>query len=158
MTVPIPTLMRHVHALRRPRRTATVMLLVWLLATFASWANACLVQPPTASSAQGPHRWVGVAEATHGAADDAVAAADRTRAPDPGPQACASFCETEQSIVAKAQPSKNDLGADQAVLPSSAVDGWTAFTPGRSELRWRPFAAPPPPGTPVVIAFLRLTL
>lgn len=75
--------------------------------------------------------------------------------PDPARQACASFCKTEQSMVAKPQPSKGDRGAAVGVPLPAVREGWPAFKPGRSEPRWRPLAAPPP-GPPVAIAFLRL--
>jgi hypothetical protein len=149
--------MRHLLRLHRPRRIASVMLFVWLSAVFVSWANACLVQPSAASAdARSQHVQTGV-EAGHGVAHDA-AGAGRAPGSDPTQQVCASFCETEQRIVAKAQPSKSDAGADAVVLPLAAVDGWPALVSGRAEPRWRPLAAPLPPGPPVAIAFLRLTL
>lgn len=133
------------------------MLFVWLFATLASWANACPLQPSAATAAPPEyHQRIG-ALAHGGAHHDATAKAGATDEPDPARQACASFCETEKSIVAKAQPSKGDVGAD-AALPLPVVHArWPALTPGRTEPRWRPHAAPPPPGSPVAIAFLRLT-
>ncbi|MCW5664084.1 MAG: hypothetical protein KIT35_09635 [Piscinibacter sp.] len=141
---------------QRPRRIASVMLLVWLFATVASWAHACLVQPSAVMAGVPEHHphsiagapAVGHVVAPHGTADE----------PDPARQACASFCESEQNIVAKAQPSKGDGAAVAAVLPPAAFDGWPALAPARAGPRWRPLAAPPPPGPPVAIAFLRLTL
>jgi hypothetical protein len=134
--------MTPVKCIQRPRRIATAMLFVWLLATFASWAHACLV-PPSAATAnlRGHHLQTG------GAHD-----------PDPARQACASFCETGQSFVAKAQPAKADSGADALMPLPVAIAGWPAPAVRRTEPRWRPLAAPPPPGLPVAIAFLRLTL
>lgn len=134
------------------------MLFVWLFATVASWAHACLLQPSAATAAPTEHH-PRIGARAHGGADhDAAAEAGATDEPDPARQACASFCETEQSIVAKAQPSKGDGGADAAVPLPAVHEGWPAFTPGRTEPRWRPLAAPPPPGPPVAIAFLRLAL
>ena len=143
---------------QRPRRIATVMLVAWLLATLASWANACLVQPSAeAGSTRGhPER---VSAYDHPGADHHAAA--QTRAPsesDPARQVCASFCDMEQNIVAKGQPSKGDGAADAALAPPVAFTAWPSLTLRRTEPRWRLRAEPPPPGLPVAIAFLRLTL
>lgn len=143
---------------RRPRtrRLASAMLFVWLFATAMSWANACLLQPATATAAL-PEHHQRIDVRGHGGADHhAAAEAGATDEPDPARQACASFCETEQSIVAKTQPSKGDGGADVGVPLPAVREGWPAFTPGRTGPRWRPLAAAPP-GPPVAIAFLRLT-
>lgn len=144
--------------LRQPRRIAATMLIVWLFATFASWANACLVQPSAvAANPLEHHRRLGPG-AYSGGDHHAAAQTRGTDDPDPARQACASFCETEQSIVAKAQPSKGDIGSDAAMPPPATSGGRPALTAGRTEPRWRRLAAPPPPGPPVAIAFLRLTL
>jgi hypothetical protein len=149
------------HRLRfsRHRQIASVMLFVWLFAVFVSWANACLVQPSAATvHGRGHHELGGGVHDAAAAAHDAAAGIDATDQPDSAKDACASFCEAEQSIVAKPQPSKGDGAADGAALPACAFEGWPAFLPGRAEARWRPIAAPLPPGPPVAIAFLRLTL
>jgi hypothetical protein len=142
----------------QPRRIATAMLLVWLFATFASWANACLVQPSAAPASPREHHQRLGASAHPGGDHHAAAETRGTDGPDPATQACASFCEAEQSIVAKAQPSKSEMGTDAQTPAPAAFDGWPAFTAGRTEPRWRPLAEPRPPGPPVAIAFLRLTL
>lgn len=134
------------------------MLLVWLLATFASWANACLLQSSAAAANVPGHvERVGFAldaDTAHAAA----AGVGPTRELDPAQEACGKFCETERNIVAKAQPAKGEAGADAPVLPLATLGGWPAFTPERAGPRWRPPSLPPPPGPPVAIAFLRLTL
>jgi hypothetical protein len=143
---------------RRARRIASTMLLAWLLATFASWANACLVQSSIATLHAPFHleRFGSAADydAAHGEAAVAAPASEF----DPALQACLSFCETEQSLVAKAQQAKGDDGANVPLLPPSGLGVWLAFTRVWSEPRWRPLAEPPPSGPPVAIAFLRLTL
>ena len=149
--------MRHLMNLHRPRRIASAMLLVWLFAVFASWANACLVQPPAQPAAAQAHHGQTAAGADHGGASEA-AVGDAAQGADPAQALCADFCETEHSIVAKSQPSKGEVAADPALFPPTAIAGWPAFVPGRLDPRWRPLAAPPPPGPPVAIAFLRLTL
>jgi hypothetical protein len=154
-TIRLP--MRPMTRLRRPRRIASVMLFVWLFATVASWAHACLVQPLAATAESREHRpHQGAGTALRGD-HHAAAAAGETGAPDAARQACASFCETEQNLVAKAQPSKGDGGADLAVAPPAALAGWPA-NGFRAEPRRRAPAAPAPPGPPVALAFLRLTL
>jgi hypothetical protein len=149
--------MPRAQCLHQPRRIATVMLLVWLFASFASWANACLVQPSAAAADAREHRQGSGASEHPGGDPHAAAQTQGTDPPDPARQACASFCETGQSIVAKAQPFKGDMGSDATMPPPAALVGWPAFTAGQTAPRWRPLAAPPPPGPPVAIAYLRLT-
>jgi len=151
-----PLFMSTSKLLPRPRRIAAAMLFLWLFATFASWANACLVQAPAAAEGQAEHHLridAGADVLAHHAATDAAGADDH----DAAMQSCISFCELEQSIVAKAQPTKADAGADPG-MPPPGLGSWPTQTPDRVEPRWRPRAAPPPPGLPVSIAFLRLTL
>ena len=130
------------------------MLFVWLFAVAASWANACILQPESPSD----HHARSVLVVPHGSSHEAAADANGAHAPDPVLQACASFCETEQNIVTKAKSTKADGAAELSALVAHVVACWPAFTPDRAEVRWRPLAAPPPPGPPVVIAFLRLTI
>lgn len=139
------------------RRIASALLWVWLFATVASWAHACLLRPRAATAALPEHHQPIDARTHGGAGHGAAAEAGATDESDPGRQACASFCETEGSIVAKAQPSKGDGGADAGVPLPGVRESRAAFTPGRTGPRWRPLAAAPPPGPPVAIAFLRLT-
>ena len=130
------------------------MLFVWLFAVVASWANACILKP---ESSVDHHQRSGLV-APHGAVHEAAADASAAQEPDPAQQACASFCDTEQSIVTKARTAKGDGAAEPPALVAQVFASWPAFTPGRTALRWRPLAAPPPPGPPVAIAFLRLTI
>lgn len=131
------------------------MLFVWLFAVVASWANACILQPERSRD----HRdRSAVVAPPAGPSPDVAADARGTHESDPARQACASFCETEQSIVTKTQPGKGDGCLESSALVPLDVACWSAFTPGHAEVRWRPLAAPPPPGPPVAIAFLRLTL
>jgi hypothetical protein len=153
--------MRPLMHLLPPRRIASAMLLVWLFAVFASWANACLVRPGAQSGA-----YPTASRGFHGHADAGVRHGDPHRHADVAPtkgagsaqEVCAEFCEAEQRIVAKPQPSKGDGAADPLLFLPTALSGWPAFLPGRLDPRWRPLAAPPPPAAPVAIAFLRLTL
>ena len=149
-----PRPMRRLMHLRQPRRVASAMLFVWLFAAFASWANACLVQPADrAATARGHHAPAGAgALAPHVPAEAGAA-----QGSDPAQEVCAEVCAGGQSLVATPQSAKGEGAADATLWPATAVVAWPAFTAGRSVPRWRPLAAPPPPGPSVVIAFLRLT-
>lgn len=130
------------------------MLFVWLFAVVASWANACILQ---SESSSGHHARRGFV-VPHGSSHEAAAGANGTHEPDPALRACSSFCETERNIVTKAQSAKADGAAEQPALGAQVFACWPAFTPGRTEVLWRPLATPPPPGPSVAIAFLRLTI
>lgn len=130
------------------------MLLVWLFAVVASWANACILQP---ESSRDHHARSGVV-AARATGHEAAADASGSHEPDPAQQACASFCDTEQSLVTKAQTAKGEGASEPSAPVAQVVASWPAVVLARAELRWRPLAAPPPPGPPVVIAFLRLTI
>ncbi len=130
------------------------MLFVWLFAVATSWAHACVLQPERPSD----HHARGDFVTPHGLSHEAAADGNGTLETDPALQACASFCDTEQNIVTKAQSTKTDGAAELPALVAQVFVCWPAFTPGRAEVRWRPLAAPPPPGPPVAIAFLRLTI
>jgi hypothetical protein len=149
--------MRPLIRLHQPRRIASALLFVWLFAVFASWANACLVRPVVqAARAGGQH---GLAHAASSHADAHLPAAHgASHDPDPAQEVCADFCDTGQSVVANPQPSKGDGTAEPVLFPPPTHAAWPAFSAGPHDRPWRPLAAPPPPGLPVAIAFLRLTL
>lgn len=149
--------MRPLMHLHQFRRTASALLFVWLFAVFASWANACLVRPVAQAVPTGGQRGLAPAGASH--ADTHLPAADgASQDTDPAQEVCADFCDTGQSLVANPQPSKVDGAADPVLFPSSAHAAWPVFNAGPLDQPWRRLAAPPPPGPPVAIAFLRLTL
>lgn len=133
------------------------MLFVWLFAVFASWANACLVQPAGQSATVRGHHKLADAGAAQGDAH-IVAAGGTTHDSDPAKELCADICDTGQSIVAKPQPSKGEGPADPSLFLAIAPAAWSAFVPGQLDPHWRPLAAPPPPRLRLAIAFLRLTL
>jgi hypothetical protein len=140
----------------RPRRIASAMLFVWLFAVFSSWANACLLQAAAAPVIAHGHQGERGASAGHANAHEA-AAGGAAHGSDPAQEVCASFCETEQGLVASPQPPKGEGAAEAALFPPTALASWPAFVAGRVDPRWRPLAAPPPAGPRVAIAFLRLT-
>lgn len=134
------------------------MLFVWVFALVASWVNACILQPSGATADRREHHQRITVTAHHGSIPEGAGGASGTDEPGPAQEACASFCDTEQRIVAKAQPSPGDGAADPFALAAPVFAHRPALAPGRADRRWRPLAAPPPSGPPVVIAFLRLTL
>jgi hypothetical protein len=148
--------MRTENRLPPRRRLALAMFLLWLFATVASWANACAVPAPAPTLHAHAHH-AGISKSAQ-PADDRHSPSEACAAdmPDPAEPACASFCDTARSIVAKAQPSKGDAGDATALPPGSATGIWPAPRAPRAEPRWRTLATPPPPGPPVAIAFLRL--
>lgn len=131
------------------------MLFVWLFAIAASWASACILRPSAA--AQGSHEHHASHDLMTGGSHGQAGGGGHSDAPDPAPQACASFCDNGQSIVAKAQPAKGDGAAHQAALAARPDICWPALPLPSAEIRWHPMPAPLP-GPPVAIAFLRLTL
>lgn len=137
---------------QQTRHIASAMLFVWLFVVAASSAHACMVQPG------GPidHHARGVVVVSLDSGHEADA--NGTHGPDLALQACASFCETGQNTVTKVESTKADDAGELPGLVAQVFVCWPAFTPGWTEVRWRPLAAPPPPGPPVVIAFLRLTI
>jgi hypothetical protein len=140
------------------RHIASVMLFVWLFAMVASWANACILQPSGAVATLHGHHERGNLAAHHDFDHASAAGTSAAHETDPAQEACASFCDTEQSIVAKAQPAKGEGPTEQASCPAQVFASWPAVLPDRADVRWRPVAAPLPPGPPVVIALLRLTI
>jgi hypothetical protein len=129
------------------------MLVVWLLSIGAGFVNACLVQ-----GGLGPHGLAGLRESppgghvpAHAASDAAVGHDGRDTAAD----ACLSFCDSEQGTIPNLKlPAFGDLDADQTAL------AWVAppWSTDRRPARGRHPTAQPPPGLPVAIRFLRLTL
>ncbi|MDP3136871.1 MAG: hypothetical protein Q8N17_11145 [Burkholderiaceae bacterium] len=140
------------------RHIASAMLFVWLFAVVASWANACVLEPRGSAKSSRVHGERNDPPAQRESAHEGAAGTRGELPGDAALQACASFCDTGQNIVAKAQPGKSDGIAEQVALVAVVSAGWPAFTPRRADAHWRPIAAPPPPRLPVFIAFLRLTI
>lgn len=131
-----------------------MMLFVWLFAVAASWANACILQ----LEGPGEHHLRSALTVPHAPGNDHDAGAGGSNESAPAVQACVSFCDTGQSIVAKAQPAKGDSADYPSAVIVQPGAAWPAFAPGLAQVRWRPLAVAPPPGPPVAIAFLRLTI
>ncbi|WP_137895350.1 hypothetical protein [Ramlibacter sp. 2FC] len=142
---------------RSTRRTAAVMLLVWLLALATGMANACLLPSPSTSDR---HAAAGLsAPVAPGQAEGAPATeqtCEHDAAAAHAKAACQSFCAAESLGLVNPQGAKTATAAD---LPLHLVRGEglpvapaTRFTP-------RPSPGVPPGGQPpVAIRFLRLTI
>ncbi|ODV00134.1 MAG: hypothetical protein ABT20_16240 [Rubrivivax sp. SCN 70-15] len=128
------------------------MVFVWLFGFVVSLANACILQLPTRQPATERH--------AHGAVDlidgrstlDADTGRDEH---DVGKQACKSFCDAEQAVVAVAKPQE----VIKVLMPLVADAFLGIAAPaGRDRVLWYPLAVPLPPGPSVAIRFLRLTI
>lgn len=138
---------RHAH---RTRNIARVVLFAWLFAVMASLANACVLS--------GDERSQGL-EYPHSTGVDSHARqlshAGEHHGSSPAEEACKGFCDLEQSAVLKA-PSSGAL--DLATPPLSKIDIWSTLpTPASVRVALAAYGEPPP-GPPVAIRFLRLTI
>jgi len=139
---------------RSTRRTAAVMLFVWLLALATGVANACLVQPEHARHGHAVH--VEVQMGTVEARAAAGQAANHAHQTSPASQACQSFCAAEQTGVTK---SAGELLPPLAVLaPMPGPAAWAAASPAAMAGQRNGRAAPALVRPPVAIRFLRLTI
>jgi hypothetical protein len=143
----------------RTKFIAKVMLFFWLFSLAVGVANACVLQQGRFDAPMQDRR--GELQSLQ-SADQAVVAAPMPgmsgahdpRAPDASQQACKSFCESEQSAVAKTKP----LVLSDAPPMVVSVHTWQALDVATADTTWRLADAAPPPGLPVAIRFLRLTL
>ncbi len=149
--------MHRLPRLPKPRRIASVMLIVWLSGMFVSWAHACLVTAPDAWAHAAAHHAPPSGHERPGkvAAD---VAGNMSLPPDVALALCEDFCETERSIIPQVQAKKASADTCAAMMPNATIGIASAgFALRRTGLRWHPLAVPPPPGPPVAIVFLRLT-
>lgn len=155
--------MHRLPRLPKPRRIASVMLIVWLSGMFASWAHACLVTAPDAWARAAAHHappsdHERLDEAAADVAEVANVAGNISLPPDVALAHCEDFCETERSIIPQGQAPKASADTCAAMTPNATIGIASAgFALRRTGLRWHPLAVPPPPGPPVAIVFLRLT-
>lgn len=143
---------------RRTVRVAQAMLLAWCFAIAAGWANACLLRAQEPAShvhgaGHAPANGAALLADTHVEGGAAIAAHED--GPEGADDLCLSFCEQEQGTIPKLKAvSFDDFGVEPALLPWAP---WPA-PPGGHLSCGRSRAWPPPPGPPVAIRFLRLTL
>lgn len=152
--------MKSLFSHRSTRRTAAVMLFVWLLALATGMANACLLQQ---APARHGHTMAGLAatrtgamEAAGGLPASAQARADDHEAASHATAACQNFCAAESSGLLNPQGAKTTLLADAPVLLARGV-GLLVPTAEHAARRPNP-SAPPGSAPPVAIRFLRLTI
>lgn len=155
--------MHRLPRLPKPRRIASVMLIVWLSGMFASWAHACLVTAPAAWAHAAAHHappsgHERPGEVAADVADVADVAGNMSLPSDMALALCEDFCETERSIIPQIQAKKASIDTAAAMMPDATIGIASAgLALRRTGLRWHPLAVPPPPGPPVAIVFLRLT-
>lgn len=122
----------------------------WVFGIAAGWANACLLQDRP--FAQGHGRDAAMLAHQDGAVARGVASfADA----DAGLEACVSFCDSEQRAIPKLE-----LPALAAfdVAHATTVVAWAPRVVEHTAGLARLLAPPRPPGPPVAIRFLRLTI
>lgn len=151
--------MRFTTCTSRTKFIAKVMLFVWLFSLAVGVVNACVMQQGRSDAPLQDRRaeW----QSPH-SGDEAVAAAPMAgmsathdpRTPGASQKACKTFCDAEQNVVAKTKPL---IVLDAPPMVASAR-AWHALDVATVATPWRHAAAAPPPGLPVVIRFLRLTL
>jgi hypothetical protein len=140
-------------AWRRPRTAAKVaktMLVVWLFALVAGWANACLLQsrsqlPPIA------HEHPAITAATTGPSVDHHGNAGEAA----GKSACLHLCDDNQCTIPKYD---TPAAADLVAAPMLASTLWSFSVVDTPLPRAQSLAAALPPERPVAIRFLRLTI
>ena len=154
---------------RTKQRTVMMILAVWLFALVAGVVNACVVQVKvpahhpgqvpmhSASTVIEPHAHLSVLphSAALAAADYSSSDADADADSDSGKAQCKSFCDVEASAAAAKQqgPDATDLAqASMHVLAN--VPYFLLLATAKQSFDDRP----PPPGAPMVIRFLRLTI
>jgi hypothetical protein len=133
------------------RRTAGVLLVVWLFAVAAGVVNACALTPTGLSAHAGVHADV----AAHGSHHDDDRLIDRHRQEQPpGKDSCLKFCDEESSAIAKVKSPAVDPGS---TLPTLA-EPWRATVHASGAGPWQSPERPGSHGPPLVIRLLRLTL
>ena len=145
---------------RSTRRTAAVMLLVWLMALATGMANACLLQQAPAGHGHATAGFAATGAAGMGSAGGLPASpqarADDHEAASDAKAACQNFCAAESAGLLNPLGAKTPLLADAPVLLARGV-GLLVSTAERAARRPNP-SAPPGSAPPVAIRFLRLTI
>lgn len=159
---------REIHCIMKPffshrtiRFTATMVLLVWLLALGTGFANACLVQEDHARHGHLSHQDADLPQTMlHGVADKHASTGGHSEGLAHDTQSenetCQNFCAIEQSGLIK-QPDPASAHPD-TVLMSAAM--WRLM-PASAGHAVPMAAAPDVPGwcgPPIFIRFLRLTI
>lgn len=144
---------------RSTRRTAAVMLWVWLLALATGMANACLLPAPPVPhghAAAGHSAPTAVAPGQDQGASSAQPACEHEGAASHARAACQSFCAAESLGLTNPQAAKTMMAADLPLLLARSA-GLPVAPAVRAAPRPGP-GAPPGAQPPVAIRFLRLTI
>jgi hypothetical protein len=123
---------------RRRRSLASLILGVWLFGLFVGIAHACGLD--------------GVTPMRH---HPAAARIVDQPSPDGMPPGCEKFCNDDLPLIAKVQPVQDLPGGQPLVL---AAHHESVFAPIPTPVLDPALAAHPPPGVPLSIRFVRLTL
>lgn len=138
---------------RTRRRTAIVMLGAWVFASLVGIANACASGSPDSSHASG-ERQATMAGHDHGAGastgTEQARGADGSRTLKP---ACQKFCDDEATTVVK-----HDKALEVAPMASSTMAVIWSSPPSAALLLQARLGAAPPPGAPLTMRFMRLTI
>lgn len=158
---------------RTKQRTVMMMLAVWLFALLAGVVNACVLQVKVPAHHQGqvpmfsantviePHAHLSVlpqstalvpADVT---SSDAGADANADAGADSGKAQCKSVCDVEASTAAAKQQGHDATDLAQASMPVLVA---VPYLPLLATAKQSFDDRPPPPGVPMVIRFLRLTI
>lgn len=158
---------------RTKQRIVMMMLAVWLLALLAGVVNACGLQVKVPAHHHGqvpmhststviePHAHLSVLPQsaalapTDDPSSDADAGADADADAEPVNAQCKSFCDVETSAAAAKQQGHD---ATDLAQTSVHVPGNVPYLPLLATAKQSFDDRPPPPGVPIVIRFLRLTI
>ena len=159
-----PLFMRVFSHRRTKQRTVMVMLVAWVFALAAGVVNACVLQVKLPTHHQGPTQ-------THAPSSTVIkahghfAVLPHSEAPAPADEPsghadsskvhCKSFCDSEASAAAAKQQGHDITDLAQAPMHVLAA---APYFPLLATAVQSFDDRPPPPGAPMVIRFLRLTI
>lgn len=136
------------HRPRTTARVASTLLLIWLLAVVASWANACVLDPIAGHANQAAES----AGLLHEAAPHASGGEHHG---DAGHAACLERCDGERRVIPKTSAA---AVPDLVAVPLFAIVQWSPVVQAASPMHKAAPTAAPPPERPVAIHFSRLTI
>jgi hypothetical protein len=140
---------------RTKRRTVHMVLLAWLFAMAAGWANGCLLQE-RGTHGHGPSdAGSPTAEAPHVSPGHVGVDADHAEHADPGKNACLKACGDDNPSVVKLASS---LDLTDAVMAPAVALVWSASLAAVDrDIAWQALPAPRQ-GVPLRTRFARLAL
>ena len=148
---------------RTKQRTVVMMLVVWVFALVAAVVNACALQVKVPAHHQGQQPMLSASTVIETHAHLSVLpqigmpapADDPSSDADSGKAQCKSFCDSEASATAAKQQGHDATDLAQAPMHLLAS---TPYLPLIATAKQSFDDRPPPPGAPMVIRFLRLTI